>query len=573
MDNKTIYRCKKTIRAAFAQLISKRQDFPLADANLAKHGHLVGQPHLTMVKYGTLGYPVADSLLPIKKMLQGDHTRAEHITHLDELMDDTNADFHDRILNISPPFQHEISLNFNASILNQVYEDMLRTSSFAGHVLIDDDELQQVRQFLYPTDQQGITTKSSAYLLYEQYDNQITELNLALNNARVADDSQHIEHLNLKILRLTTEWHYVGQKNKIEKMISIAIAGDKNASFEDERLNYLAILAARKQGRLTSALEFAKVKIHPLSPLINPEDHHGWTDIILNKRELLDALTPQIKQLFKVTNNDINHIKENITKAKFSYVVVMLNREWLCLDFLNAKYWRANKQMSDGKGGGLAPTVATYAIFVKEAAFFCDSDLIVQTPPIPVKQTNTPKVTQVTTNGVAKLFNFFKTTFKINHTVSPMAAATKKITIQGEIKLPPSVTIDAIRLELSLFEHSKLLEKRAISFLEIEPQLIHFTVNISSRFIHNKSGQPLGHQIVKIRTLSRILLQLNNADGTVLINKEFEFINENNNESISWQIEKPALKQVNMSTKKSPLLMAYAIEVLPKSPDPSAHFF
>ncbi|NRA84050.1 MAG: hypothetical protein HRU22_09890 [Gammaproteobacteria bacterium] len=573
MDNQTIYRSKKTIRAAFAQILSKRLDFPLADAKLALGGHLVGQPHLTMVNYGTLGYPMTDSLLPIAKMLNGELAQAEHITRLDELMDDTNADLHDRILNISPPFHHEVNLNFNAPILNRVYEDMLRTSSFAGRVIIDDAQLQQVQQFLYPTDQQGGSTKSSAYLLYEQYENKISQLNVDLHQARIADDLKLIKFLHAKILRLDSEWHHVGQKNKIEQMIALVIAGDKDANFEDERVHFIAILASRKQGRLTSALEYAKVKIHPLSPLIDHGNHRGWTDIVLKKDQLLAALSPQVKQLFKLSTDDINHVIDRITTARLSYLVVMLNREWLCVDFLKARYWRSNKQMSDGIGGGLAPTVATYAIFVKQAAFFYQNGISADEKIIKKTDISVPRVTVASTGNMAKLLGFISKTLRISRPTQSTNKAEKNLIVKGDIELSPQVTIDEIKLNLYLFDHATLLEKRPIALVKTDQHHYHFDVELTSRFVQNKSGQPLGQQIVNILNISKLLIRLTNVTGEVLIEEAVEFNHANLNLAISWQVDRNAPSQVDMSSTNVPLLMSYAIEILPKAPNPSAHYF
>jgi hypothetical protein len=86
--------------------------------------------------------------------------------------------------------------------------------------------------------------------------------------------------------------------------------------------------------------------------------------------------------VFELTEDEIAAAMAFVVEAHVAYTPVLLNREWLREDFLMARYWRHDSRvLSDGRGGGEAPTVLRRAYFVRGAGFTTDLGLAAQQGP------------------------------------------------------------------------------------------------------------------------------------------------------------------------------------------------
>ncbi len=104
---------------------------------------------------------------------------------------------YNRLLNISPPFQQGVSVESDNDPLNVSYEDILRTAQFAGHLESHSSEVAEARSFLYPVDDAGIPRKSDALVLYEDYENRISTLEL--ETALAHNGMIHSWHLQWRV--------------------------------------------------------------------------------------------------------------------------------------------------------------------------------------------------------------------------------------------------------------------------------------------------------------------------------------------------------------------------------------
>jgi len=378
-DKKTIEICNKVVRAALASSVASREGMPFARADLGAKD-IAGKPHLSLVRHDLFGYAMGDSLLPIAQMQDrtgADEEREEGITWLDQQLDDTKADLHDRLLNLSPEFDLNVSVGIGDNpTLNIVYEDILRHAQFAGAVESNSSASKAARKLLFPEDANGIRKKSAVYQAYEGYADSVSNIQIQLNEARIAGDLDTVRTLESELLRTRAEWKALGQKTKVEKALKVLEAADRDAGFEDERNRFIEILEARKVGRLSSALDYASVRLVPLEPLKNPDASTHWTELVLSGADFETVLDPKERSLFSISLEEQEKAASLVREARLEYTVVMLDREWLREDFLSARYWRhSDRTLSDGKGGGEAPTVVTKAIFVRSVESHIDEGL------------------------------------------------------------------------------------------------------------------------------------------------------------------------------------------------------
>ena len=378
MDDATTILCSKVARAAIARTISDRLQLPFADNHKAQSSDIVGKPHLALVNYELLGYPMVDSLVPLA-LMSGQTEQDEEgdievgITSTDQLIAATNADLHNRLLNLSPKFGLDVSVDFQNPTLNKVYEDILRTAEFAGRVEGDSIELKAARDLLFPVDETGISRKSSLYILYEEYENRVLKLTQKRDKANLEGRVDTVNVLRNQLARVNAEWVSLGQKATVKKALETITKADADAGFEDERNRFIETLEASKKVPIDGG-EYASVRIHPLSKLIDPESR--WLEVSLNKDNILSALDKKTSETFGLSSDQIESALPFIKSVIFEYSEVLLGREWLQNEFLEAGYWRHSDDiLSDGKGTGLAPTVASRAIFIKKAALTLNADL------------------------------------------------------------------------------------------------------------------------------------------------------------------------------------------------------
>lgn len=432
LDDATTALCTKVVRAAFARTLSDAYDLPLAKDGIER----VGVPHLACVQYGQIGYYMGDSLVPIINMVNGKGRISEDsdapsnsITTYDELLDETNAHLHDRLLNLSPKFEPEIQVLENP-ILNVAYEDILATSEFAGTIQLDNAQVVAARELLFPMGDHGFPVKSAVYEAYESYAQQVDEITLQIAEAQLNETQEKVRSLENKRLRLMAEWSNLGQKRRVEDALSTLAGADASAGFEDERVRFQEILAARTRQRISSALSYAAVNISPLSALTDPDATSFWTDATLNGESIRSAISPEVRLAFGITPSELSQVADLIKSAQISHTMVVLDREWLRDEFLNARYWRhETKVLSDGKGSGLAPTVATRACFVRAARFVVRGELMASEG---AQLTATPSLIKAmpTKTPLLKMLADNSNQLTAKQNVKPAAARQQKKTLQ-----------------------------------------------------------------------------------------------------------------------------------------------
>jgi hypothetical protein len=279
-DNTAEAACVKAVRAALARTLADRENLPFAREELAGQNGIQGRPHVTLVNFGPLGYPMGDSLLPLAEMWERtpDEPPSEFgITMLDEAMDDARAELYDRLLNPSPAFALNAGVTDNP-VLNRKYGEILRRSArFAGHVASDSPDVRAARAFLFPEDAQGNSTESAAFLRYKDFEARVEDLLLEAEEARHEGRAERADLLALKLTRVEVEWREIGRKAEVESALAVLEAADRDAGFEDERNRFLRVLEARTRKRLASALDYALVAISPLAPLIDPDAQGHWS--------------------------------------------------------------------------------------------------------------------------------------------------------------------------------------------------------------------------------------------------------------------------------------------------------
>lgn len=367
----------KVIRAAFAAALSEREGLDIASRSIDEVKLTFQNQFLTFMDYSPMGYPMGDELIPLAELYSNgsgaepssdNDDNEPEITTLDIQLDDTKAHLHDKLLNISPRFSPTFSLTDEYPILNRVYEKVLRHSEFAGKVGSDSAELLEAKNFLFPDNDSGIPVASDAYTLYEEYANKYLDMKLEISQARSSGDNTVVELLQQKLERIHAEWIAIGQKNQVEAALKVLNTSDADAGYEDERNKYLDLLQSRLRTRLSSTEDYAAVTLSPLKPLLEPEEEGFWQKLVLTKEDIEEYITPEICFLFKVDNEELDYVLKNFRSASIEYVRVLVTREWLSKDFLQARYWRnLNSTFSNGKGDGEAPTAISSVYFIKNA--------------------------------------------------------------------------------------------------------------------------------------------------------------------------------------------------------------
>ena len=366
----------KVIRAAFAAALADKEDLPIGHFVKDNENPDLAPQFLSFVNYSVMGYPFGDELLPLMEQFNEDQqdtpaaSEGEPLTtNLDILIDDARAGVHDKFFNISPAVAPQISLTKEHPILNRVYERFLRFSEFAGKLGADTEELEQAQQLLFPINEEGIPVPSQVYRLYEEYADKCLEQELKIAEAKSTGQSNIEKMLTKKLQRIQAEWLTLGRKKEVEAALHILNSADAMASFEDERVQFIERLNSRLRERLSSTFNYAAVSVRPLKPLLEPESSETWQRIELNAEDIVNLLTPDLCQLFDIEEQELAYLVNNLESASLQYMPVILSREWLSKEFLSARYWRNKEELlSDGQGGGEAPTVANRMFFIKSGS-------------------------------------------------------------------------------------------------------------------------------------------------------------------------------------------------------------
>lgn len=366
----------KVIRAAFAAALADKEDLPIGHFVKDTEQPDLAPQFLSFVNYSVMGYPFGDELLPLMEQFNDDQpekpTASEGeplTTNLDILIDDARAGVHDKFFNISPAVAPQISLTKEHPILNRVYERFLRFSEFAGKLGADTEELEQAQQLLFPLNEEGVPVPSQVYRMYEEYADKCLEQELKIAEAKSSGQSNIEKMLTNQLHRIQAEWLTLGRKKEVEAALHVLNSADAMASFEDERVQFIERLNTRLRARLSSTFNYAAVSVRPLKPLLEPESSESWQLIELTAEDIVQLLTPEVCGLFDIEEQELAYLANNLESASLQYIPIILSREWLSKEFLNARYWRNEGELlSDGKGGGEAPTVANRMFFIKSGS-------------------------------------------------------------------------------------------------------------------------------------------------------------------------------------------------------------
>lgn len=370
------------VRAAVAHTIAEREGMPIARPALATAGP-PDDLHLTLLGYGSFGWPMGDELLPLARLMRGVHETVsgerrngdsgdaasdEGLTTFDVKLDEISAFLHDHLLNVAPPFAVETPSPTDMPTLNGAYERALRRGEFAGTVGSDAPEVEAARALLFAEDAQGVPLKSEVLKRYEEYEAEVEDLTLKAAELESQGKSTQAARLRMRLTRVQVEWQALGRRSDVEQALRTLREGDADAGFEDERTRFLNILEARRTDRLGSGLSYLSATMAPLSPLFADDADPNWSVIELDKDAVQRAIGASTRAAFGLNLDELERGTDGLESVRFSYTVCTLDREWLREEFLRARYWRLPSDepvLSDGRGGGALPTIPSRVIFIR----------------------------------------------------------------------------------------------------------------------------------------------------------------------------------------------------------------
>lgn len=614
------------VRALVLAEISALEGLPFADKSSPSAG--IGSPHLAVVDFGQLGYIMGDSLAPLVPLVSGgssdsgeDVGQSRGITVQDELLDETNADLHDRLLNLSPPFRLKVNVDGSAAVLNREYGRILRSASFAGAVGTDSPEAEAAIALLFIDAQ-----KSETYETYEGFADQIDGLRMERIEAESRGDLATAKSISDRSDRLIADWLVIGKKREVEAAIRVLNAADEEANFEDQRLRFLELLEARTRHRLSSALTYASVRITPLPALVDPTAMHHWLTVELDNATIRSRVE-QVAGLFDLSPETVDEAK-TYSAIQFDYVRVSLDREWLADELLAARYWKHADRLSDGQGGGSAPTVVTSAIFLKNVSYTQEflsitdaakpprraikkmelSHAVVNTalltevtkamliknptfafiPPTPPKAQMmlSPSVMKAVARSTTKA-NFiaaesskqppqavnrppiFATRMsrfkpKIMSGSSPQVMSRPRpqttLTLEGQLAIQPEDKATELHLELALLAAGEVIETRTIKLKATSSTNLTFGTKILTA---HRDGP-----------VNETVLTVQDTTGNVLLTQLLSMPSKSATRKLSWRLHRePTVFEIVAAALGPHIrLAAYALEVLPTSPNPDPAF-
>ena len=370
------------VRAAVAHTIAEREGMPIARPALAASGPS-DDLHLTLLGYGSFGWPMGDELLPLARLMRGVHETVsgergnggdgdaasdEGLTTFDVKLDEISAFLHDHLLNVAPPFAAETPSPTDMPTLNGAYERALRRGEFAGAVGSDAPEVESARALLFAEDAQGIPRKSEVLTRYEEYEAEVEDLTLEAAELESQGKSTQAARLRMRLTRIQVEWQALGRRRDVEQALRTLREGDADAGFEDERTRFLNIFEARRTERLGSGLSYLSATMAPLSPLFADDADPNWSVVELDKDAVQRAIGASTRAAFGLSLDELERGTDGLESVRFSYTVCTLDREWLREEFLRARYWRLPSDepvLSDGRGGGALPTSPSRVIFIR----------------------------------------------------------------------------------------------------------------------------------------------------------------------------------------------------------------
>lgn len=619
-DSKNSLQVKMQIsRAIIAAKIAENEGLDYANPSLIEKNKVnKGQQYLTLLKSHFVGYPLGDELLPLAQILSGESlNRTEEqkeigLTKQDLLLDDANAMLHDHLLNISPPFSLFTDEVMTMPIINRVYQKVLKEAVFAGKIDNSESlEFQQALDLLFTTDEFGIPQPNEVYKKYEEFEEKALDLMLEIRTAKKESGTEIIGLLENKLERLNVKWLTTGQKSKVEAALKKISSEDENAGFEDERIKFQDLYNDKTQGRLTSDLRYGTVQLSPLAMLFDLEDKTLWHKISLNSDDVLKIIGPRERSDFDIDLSQIHNFTEALGEFNFEYTSCNISREWLDRDFLNANYWKSKDILSDGKGGGILPTIPRKIFFIRDVSYSLKGQYEVEESFVgggglkilPIKKHHKIKLYKEKDAKLLKQIDKVKIlnkSFKkspnakiLQHMVAvkPMEKVAKanlnhkifrtlntNIPINiGRIKPNKNKKNKKAKLNVSGIlnaDEGVNLDGLILSFQDINSDnSLHINVSVSlninstdkARFSFSRAYRrtdvlrPLRLHIEKIKGVK---LTLRMADGTLI--KEHEILFNSNtgdtNANIKWDIQ--TTKQIfELASDKRPTLVGYGIEL------------
>ena len=342
------------------------------------------QRYISLAQYGTAGFPMADAILPLIYMSRNTASLAnegetdggrEGISIFDQNIDDQMAFLQDELINLAPPFRPRSQIPSGRSPVNAIYARVLREARFAS--MGQSAARVAAEAIVFSTDENGVRSPSLALTQYDRYAARMDALDAGRAEAEAVADAVAVARIDRDRNRLLAEWQTLGRKSEIEA--ALALIGDGEAQVLDRRRADLQDqLSARLRPRLAAAGPFAMSTLAPLHPLLDPVSHATqWLSGQIDRDAMGRILAD--RAWISAMGFDIDRsLVQRLQSLRFSFFTARVDRDWLNRDFLTGRFWDWSETLSDAKGTGLLPVIATELVFVRDVRLIFDASWTVR---------------------------------------------------------------------------------------------------------------------------------------------------------------------------------------------------
>ena len=279
--------------------------------------------------------------------------------------DETQTSFIKIFLDSPLPFSSSTRLNSYAKPTFEIYENLIRTSHFSDSNTSLPKDIKALRELLYTTDNMGQLIETEGYTLYKTLLNNFHEATMALEDPGLKKSSSAYTLAQSRVTQAKTELNIRGQKSRFAHAEQTLLNFENSTSSMDEQQKLIERFEASQWDSIAEpGMKYPHTGLQNPSIFTSALDSGAWIKVSLNKDTIKSDDLIKIAQHLGRDGRTINEAFEDVNHIEFYYQLFGINRAWLDWNFWTEDYWKSETIISDGKGGGDLPAIASKLVVV-----------------------------------------------------------------------------------------------------------------------------------------------------------------------------------------------------------------
>ena len=282
--------------------------------------------------------------------------------------DETQTSFIKIFLDAPLSLSSSTRLNSYAKPTFEIYENLIRTAHFSDTNTSLPKDIKALKEFLYTTDDIGQLVETEGYALYKRLLNDVHEAMMALEEPDLKKSSSAYTLAQSRLIQAKTELNIRGQKSRFAHAEQTLLNFENSTSSMDEQQKLIERFEASQWDSIAEpGMKYPHTALQNPSIFTSALDSGAWIKVSLSGDALKSDNIIKIAEHLGRDALAIHQALEDINHIEFHYQLFGINRAWLDWNFWTEDYWKSEAIISDGKGGGDLPAIASKLVVV--AAF------------------------------------------------------------------------------------------------------------------------------------------------------------------------------------------------------------